>query len=98
VRLHPALHDGGAAVLGHTAFASTVGELSLVSDGARCHAISMNKSDLTMGEQNAIQRVSAGSEVGNDMWQDLTRKGLVERRQGKRALTEKGRNALALLR
>jgi ribosomal protein S19E (S16A) len=58
----------------------------------------MNHSDLTQGEQNAVKRVSVGSEVGNDMWQDLTRKGLVERRQGKRALTEKGRTALELIR
>jgi ribosomal protein S19E (S16A) len=58
----------------------------------------MNHSDLTQGEQNAVKRVSTGSEVGNDMWQDLTRKGLVERRQGKRALTEKGRTGLDLIR
>jgi ribosomal protein S19E (S16A) len=58
----------------------------------------MINSDLTQGEQNAIRRVQAGSEVGVDMWQDLTRKGLVERRQGSRALTEKGRTALELLR
>jgi ribosomal protein S19E (S16A) len=58
----------------------------------------MNHSDLTQGEQNAVKRVSTGSEVGNDMWQDLTRKGLVERRLGKRALTEKGRTALDLIR
>jgi hypothetical protein len=32
------------------------------------------------------------------MWQDLIRKGLVERRQGKRALTAKGRTALEMLR
>jgi ribosomal protein S19E (S16A) len=58
----------------------------------------MNQGELTQGEQNAIRRVSAGFEVGNDMWQDLTRKGLVERRQGKRALTEKGRTAFETLR
>lgn len=58
----------------------------------------MNHSELTQGEQNAIRRVSTGSEIGIDMWQDLTRKGLVERRQGKRALTEKGLSALVLLR
>jgi ribosomal protein S19E (S16A) len=58
----------------------------------------MNHSELTQGEQNAIRRVSAGSEIGMDMWQDLSRKGLVERRQGKRALTEKGRNVLSLFR
>jgi ribosomal protein S19E (S16A) len=58
----------------------------------------MNHGDLTQGEQNAIRRVSAGFEVGNDMWQDLIRKGLVERRQGKRALTEKGKTAFDLLR
>jgi ribosomal protein S19E (S16A) len=56
----------------------------------------MNKGDYTQGEQNAMRRVSAGSEVGPDMWQELFRKQLVERRQGKRALTEKGRNALSL--
>jgi ribosomal protein S19E (S16A) len=53
--------------------------------------------NLTQGEQNAMQRVSAGAEVGMDMWHDLTRKGLVERRQGKRALTEKGRSAMGLV-
>lgn len=58
----------------------------------------MNNGDLTQGEQNAIRRVSAGSEIGTDMWQDLTRKGLVERRQGKRSLTEKGRSAFEMLR
>jgi ribosomal protein S19E (S16A) len=58
----------------------------------------MNRSDLTQGEQNAVKRVSTGSEIGNDMWQDLTRKGLVERRQGVRALTEKGRIALDRMR
>jgi ribosomal protein S19E (S16A) len=58
----------------------------------------MNHSELTQGEQNAIRRVSTGSEIGIDMWQDLIRKGLVERRQGQRALTEKGRSALMLLR
>ena len=57
----------------------------------------MNRSDLTQGERNAVRRVSTGSEVGNDMWQDLTRKGLVERRQGKRTLTEKGRTALSMM-
>lgn len=57
----------------------------------------MIQTDLSQGEQNAIRRVSIDSEVGNDMWQDLTRKGLVERRNGKRALTEKGRTALDLL-
>ena len=56
----------------------------------------MNLSDLTQGEQNAMRRVSAGAEVGPDMWQDLFRKHLVERRHGKRALTEKGRAALGL--
>lgn len=57
----------------------------------------MIKDDMTQGEQNAIQRLAAGSEVGDDMWRDLTRKGLAERRQGARALTEKGRQALALI-
>jgi ribosomal protein S19E (S16A) len=57
----------------------------------------MNHSDLTQGEQNAMRRVSAGSEVDPNMWQDLFRKHLVERRQGKQALTDKGRNALGLL-
>jgi hypothetical protein len=70
----------------------------LVSPSFRWHTSPMNYSDLTQGEQNALRRVSADSEIGIDMWQDLTRKGLVERRQGKRALTEKGRNALSLLR
>jgi hypothetical protein len=50
--------------------------------------------DLTQGEQNAMRRVSAGSEVGPDMWQDLFRKHLVERRQGQQVLTAKGRAAL----
>lgn len=58
----------------------------------------MNHSELTQGEQNAMRRLAAGSEIGIDMWQDLIRKGLVERQQGKRALTEMGRSALALLR
>ena len=57
----------------------------------------MIKDDMTQGEQNAVLRVPAGSEVGNDMWQDLVRKGLAERRQGARALTEKGRTALGLI-
>ena len=57
----------------------------------------MIKNDMTQGEQNAILRVAAGSEVGNDMWQDLVRKGFAERRQGARALTEKGRTALELI-
>ena len=54
----------------------------------------MNHGDLTQGEQRAIQRVMNGSEVGPDMWQDLFRKHLVERRQGKKVLTEKGKIAL----
>ena len=58
----------------------------------------MNHSDLTQGEQNAIRRISAGSEVGPDMWQDLFRKHLVERKQGQKVLTEKGRAALKPLR
>jgi hypothetical protein len=62
------------------------------------HSTGMNHSDLTQGEQLAMRRVSAGSEVGTDMWQDLFRKHLVERRLGKQVLTEKGRTALALTR
>lgn len=54
----------------------------------------MNHNELTQGEQNAIRRVMDGSEVGPDMWQDLFRKHLVERKQGKKVLTEKGKAAL----
>jgi ribosomal protein S19E (S16A) len=57
----------------------------------------MYRGDLTQGEQNAIRRVSMGSEVGDNMWQDLVRKGLVERCKGKRMLTDRGRTALSML-
>jgi hypothetical protein len=66
--------------------------------GVSWHTERMSHINLTQGEQNAIRRVSAGFEIGPDMWRDLARKGLVERRQGKRVLTENGRAALALLR
>jgi len=56
----------------------------------------MNRRDLTQGQENAMRRLSAGSEIDLNMWQELHRAGLVERRQGKRALTEKGRSALGL--
>jgi hypothetical protein len=71
---------------------------SLARQGVQWHQARMDRSNLTQGEQNAIRRVSAGAEVGTDMWQDLFRKGLVERRLGKRALTDSGRAALGALR
>jgi ribosomal protein S19E (S16A) len=43
-----------------------------------------------------MRRLTAGSEIDLSMWQELHRIGLVERRHGKRALTEKGRSALGL--
>ena len=54
----------------------------------------MNYADLTQGEQNAMRRVASGSDVDLNVWQDLHRKGMVERSSGKRVLTDKGRNAL----
>ena len=58
----------------------------------------MNHNDLTQGEQNALRRVAAGSEVDPSMWQDLFKRGLVERRQGNRALSQSGRAAVDLMR
>ena len=54
----------------------------------------MNHGDPTQGEVNAMRRVAAGSDVDLNAWQELHRKGMVERSQGKRVLTDKGKNAL----
>lgn len=58
----------------------------------------MGTSDLTQAEQNALGRLSKGSDIDVNMWQDLHCKGLVERSENKRTLTEKGRTALLLVR
>jgi ribosomal protein S19E (S16A) len=58
----------------------------------------MHRSDLSQGEQNAMGRISAGSEIDPSMWQDLFRKGFVERRQGRKMLTDKGKTQLSLSR
>jgi ribosomal protein S19E (S16A) len=49
---------------------------------------------LTQGEKIAMRRIAAGSLVDSNMWADLSRKGLVERRSRGRVLTAKGREAL----
>lgn len=56
----------------------------------------MNHRDLTQGEMNALRRVSSGSDVDFNMWQDLSRKGLVEVRDGKKTMTERGKRTLRL--
>jgi ribosomal protein S19E (S16A) len=58
----------------------------------------MGPMKLTQAEQNALERLSKGSDVDQNMWQDLHRKGLVERRENTRALTEDGRIALSFAR
>ena len=57
----------------------------------------MAHEDLTQGELNALHRVSAGYDVDPHMWVDLLRKELVERRQGRRVLSAKGRLVIGIL-
>lgn len=58
----------------------------------------MGPTKLTQAEQNALERLLKGSEVDGSMWKDLHRKGLVERRDNKRVLSDEGRIALSFAR
>ena len=56
----------------------------------------MRTAELTQGECNALQRLHDGSEIDLNMWHDLSKKGFVERRAGRRTLTESGRTVLGI--
>jgi hypothetical protein len=56
----------------------------------------MGPTKLTQAEQNALARLSKGSDIDQGMWEDLHRKRLVEFK--KRQLTEEGRIALGYFR
>ena len=53
---------------------------------------------LSQAEKIALERLCKGAEIDANMWQDLHRKGLVERRENRRVLSDEGRFALGIAR
>ena len=70
----------------------------MVSQGGNWHTATLSLTGLTQDEQNAMRRVSAGSDIDLSTWQDVTGRAGLNGAEAAERSPKKGKAALSLAR